>query len=79
LFVVFALQKLSGWLGMGIFDIAAVFLFLSGGFYLYKSMRKFYGQRRAKTVIKFLLLNIMGFIGMILLFAIFVVFSVFEL
>jgi hypothetical protein len=79
LFVVFMLRKLSDWMGLGIFDIAAVILFLSGGFYLYKSMRKFYGQRRAKTVIKFLLLNLMGFIGMILLFSIFVLFSVFEL
>jgi hypothetical protein len=79
LLVVFGLQGLSDWLGWGFFDIAAVILFLSGGFYLYKAMRKFYGQRRAKTVIKFLLLNLMGFISLILLFFIFVFLSVFEL
>jgi hypothetical protein len=79
LLVVFALQGLSDWLGWGFFDIAAVILFFSGGFYLYKAMRNFYRQRRAKTIIKFLLLNLLGFISLVLLFVIFVFLSVFEL
>ncbi len=43
-----------------IFDtsyIAKIFFILIGPFYLYKAMRKFYGQRRFKTIIKFLLIN----------------------
>lgn len=36
------------------FTSAAMFLFL---FYLYKAMRKFYGQGRFKTLVKFILLN----------------------
>ncbi|WP_103071705.1 DUF3667 domain-containing protein [Aquimarina sediminis] len=31
-------------------------------FYLYKAMRKFYNQRRGKTIVKFLLVNILFFI-----------------
>jgi len=31
-------------------------------FYLYKAMRKFYKQGRAKTIVKFLLINVLFFI-----------------
>ncbi len=37
----------------------AMFVFL---FYLYKAMRNFYQQKRAKTIVKFLLVNILFFI-----------------
>ena len=79
LLIVFSFQELYDWLHAGVFNIIAVLLFLSGGFYLYKAMRKFYGQRRAKTIIKFILLNIMGLIGMLVLFAFFLLFSIFQL
>ena len=36
----------------------ANFVFL---FYLYKAMRFFYGQKRVKTILKFLLLNLIFF------------------
>lgn len=46
-----------------------IFVFL---FYLYKAMRKFYGQRRFKTIVKFILLNfiflILAFIAMVFSF-----------
>lgn len=79
LLVVFAFQGLSNWLGWKFFEVAAIILFLSGGFYLYKAMRNFYRQRRVKTVIKFLLLNLMGFITLIILFIAFVFLSIFEI
>lgn len=79
LLIVFSFQELYDWLHAGLFNIIAVLLFLSGGFYLYKAMRKFYGQRRAKTIAKFILLNIMGFIGMLILFVFFLLFSIFQL
>ena len=41
-----------GWL-----DLSSIFFFLIGPFYLYKSLRNFYGQSRIKTIIKFLLIN----------------------
>ncbi|MDY8138803.1 DUF3667 domain-containing protein [Aquimarina sp. 2201CG5-10] len=37
----------------------AMFIFL---FYVYKAMRKFYAQKRGKTIVKFLLVNILFFI-----------------
>lgn len=57
--------------------IEGLFL-LSGIFFAYKSMRNFYRQGRAKTILKFLLLNIMALATMILLFAIFFSITVFR-
>ncbi len=43
-------------------EIASSIAMLVFLFYLYKAMRKFYQQRRAKTIVKFLLVNILFFI-----------------
>ena len=79
LLLVFTFQMIADLLNSELLNFIAGFLFFSGGFYLYKGMRKFYGQRRTKTVIKFILLNVMGLISMLILFVFFVIFSVFEL
>lgn len=47
--------------------------------YLYKAMRRFYGQGRWKTILKFLLLNVSAFIVVTSLFVAFFIFSVFNL
>ncbi|MEP7109227.1 MAG: DUF3667 domain-containing protein [Ferruginibacter sp.] len=44
-------------------------------FYLYKAMRNFYHQRRAKTIVKFLLLSILSYIMLACLFFVFLLFS----
>ncbi|MEO6537033.1 MAG: DUF3667 domain-containing protein [Ferruginibacter sp.] len=44
-------------------------------FYEYKAMRNFYGQRRAKTIVKFLLLNTWLLFIVLILFTIFLFFS----
>ncbi|MEO6541219.1 MAG: DUF3667 domain-containing protein [Ferruginibacter sp.] len=48
-------------------------------FYLYKAMRKFYRQRRAKTIFKFLILCFLLFITILILFLIFMLYSIFKL
>jgi hypothetical protein len=60
-----------GWLGAAL----SIYWFI----YLYKSLRHFYGQRRGKTILKFLLLNVIGFFVIILLFLIFIFFSIFQM
>jgi hypothetical protein len=53
-----------------------MFIFiLAGFFYWYKSMRKFYEQRRAKTMLKYFLMLFMSLIMMSLIFSVFFVFS----
>ena len=58
-FLLFLFIRISQSIG-GYGKYVALILFLALGFYLYKAMRNFYHQRRAKTVMKFL---IFGFLG----------------
>ncbi len=51
---------------------------LAGFFYLYKSMRNFYEQRRVKTILKYVLLLCASMFIMVLLFIMFFFFSVFT-
>jgi len=62
-----ALTYLEFFMGLGIF------------FYLYKAMRKFYKQRRAKTIIKFFTFCFLLLITMSLLFLVFIIYSLFKL
>lgn len=53
-------------------------LFLAGAYYAYKAMRKFYQQSRAKTMFKFVLLNMMAFFTLLFLFIFFFTLVVFR-
>ncbi len=77
--ILFGLDKLTDIPGLGFLDFVMALLFLSGGGYLYVSMKKFYQQGYGKTFLKFLLLNISGIILLAVLFAAFILFSVFEI
>ncbi|MFN3665037.1 MAG: DUF3667 domain-containing protein [Sediminibacterium sp.] len=63
-------HKESDWIG-GLFTLA-------GFFYLYKSMRNFYGQRRGKTILKYILLLFASMLVMVFLFLVFFLFSAFA-
>jgi hypothetical protein len=75
LFFILTLDELSyiwhaAWLEyFSILIVAAIF------FYEYKAMRVFYAQSRAKTFLKFSILNVIHFFVMILLFIFFMLFS----
>jgi hypothetical protein len=77
--VMFGLGKMNEGLHWKIITITEVVLGCSLLFYLYKAMRNFYQQRRAKTIFKFLLLCFSFFIVLTLLFIVFVFFSLFKL
>jgi hypothetical protein len=51
---------------------------LYGVWYAYKAMRKFYGQGRGKTLLKFFILNTWAFLSIIILFVGFFLFTVFK-
>ena len=51
---------------------------LYGVYYAYKAMRKFYGQKRGKTLLKFFILNICACLSIIILFAAFFLFAAFK-
>ena len=79
LLAVFIAGDLSGKAIPVFFNTLVVIFLLYGAWYLYKAMRNYFGQRRFKTFVKFLLLNLLGFISLVLLFILFVIFSVFGL
>lgn len=79
LLAVFSLAKLYAFTGWGIISLLTMLVFLSGGVYLFISMKRFYGQGYGKTTIKFLLLNILALAVMVVLFIALVLFSVFEI
>jgi hypothetical protein len=76
LMLVFGLDKLKSFTGWDIISLFEFILFVVLLFYLYKAMRKFYGQRRGKTFLKFLFVSFWSFIMMVILFALFMFFSV---
>lgn len=79
LLLVFLWNALEGATNSDIFGILIAITVLAWPVYLYKAMRRFYGQRRFKTIMKFLLLNLMGVIMLIILFAALLLFSIFQL
>ena len=76
---IIALQRLHDRLLWSVFNyltgIIVVYIF----YYQYKSMRNFYQQRRAKTIWKYILLNMSMLIVIILLFTVFVFTSLLKI
>lgn len=79
LLVFYALGGLAGWTGWSVFTWLRVILLLSILYYVYKSMRNYYGQGRFKTILKFLLLNVTVMIIFVLLSAVFIVNSLLHM
>ena len=77
--IIFGLSKLNSSLHWGIITFIETLLGFGILFYLYKAMRNFYQQRRAKTILKFLLLYFSLLITFFLLFIVFIFFSLFKL
>ena len=75
LLAVFGLNELQKTKGFGWLGFLIAVLFIGLFFYLYKAMRNFYGQRRAKTVFKFLFVAFFSLIMMLILFVLFLFFS----
>jgi len=79
LLVSFGLGYLSNATGWDVFDWLQLPLWLYVIYYNYKSMRVFYGQGTGKTLVKFLLLNILASITILILFVLFFILTAFQL
>lgn len=77
--VLFGLNKINLSLDWKLISVLQVFIGTGIFFYLYKAMRKFYRQRRVKTVFKFLILCFLLLLTIFLLFMFFVLFSLYKL
>jgi hypothetical protein len=76
---VFSLSRLGDLTHYGIFKTLGSIIVALIFFYLYKAMRNFYQQRRAKTIVKFLALNFLFMIVQLFLFVFFVLYTMFML
>ena len=78
LLLYFGIDKIklaSGWKWLSILE---ALLILSIFFYLYKAMSKFYLQGRAKTILKFILLNIVFYFVVVILLVTFIMLSLMQ-
>ena len=78
LLVMIGFQKLADLWPAGIWDWITLFLWLYWLYYGYRAMRKFYGQGRLKTIVKYFLLTIASFATILILFSIFFTYSILE-
>jgi Protein of unknown function (DUF3667) len=65
--LIFMTNALSRFSYLGWLDVLTGLLFAGIFFYQYKAMRRFYGQRRFKTLVKFISVNFLGFFLMLLI------------
>jgi len=79
LLFVFLWNRLDNMTGWRIWDILMFITIAAWPLYLYLAMKRFYRQGHGKTFMKFLLLNIAGFILIMILMMSFLLFSVFQL
>ena len=77
--ILFGLGELNAKLNWGLITFIQVLIGFGIFFYLYKAMRNFYRQRRAKTIFKFMILCFSLFITIMLLFLIFIFYSLYKL
>ncbi len=75
LLLYFGVNKLSETTHWGVFSFVEIVLALSFFVYLYKAMRHYYLQGRAKTILKFLILNSIFSLIILVLFIGFFIFS----
>ena len=77
--VILGLNKMNEQLDWRSINILSGLLVAANFFYLYKALRNFYDQRRGKTILKFLLLNLLSFYLITLLFLFLIFFSFFTI
>lgn len=76
--VFFALNRLHSITGWSLINWLIFLVVIYPFFYFYKAMRRFYGQRRGKTILKYILLFILSFFLYLTIFLGGVLFTVFE-
>ena len=78
LLILFAIDGIGDFWNIGFFKFIKALLIFYGIFYTLKAMRNFYKQGWGKTIMKFILFNLLASISLILLFVFFFVVTVFR-
>lgn len=75
-FLFTTLKQDMGWTFLKYIQMVMV---LGGIYYAYKAMRKFYEQGRVKTLLKFIILNMLALFSLMLIFSLFFGITIFQL
>ena len=70
------LEKQTHWKGIGI--VQTIFI-LTGLFYTLKAMKNFYKQGWGKTIVKFIIFNVLCIISLVILFALFLAITYYQI
>lgn len=73
------LDKLSDNTGWRFIGIIEAILIITGLFYTLKAMKNFYGQGWGKTILKFIIFNILCIVSLVFLFVVFLSFSFYQI
>jgi len=79
LLVIIGFLQLQKWTGLADLDWVALLLVFAWMGYLLAEMKNFYRQGWIKTILKFLLLDFLGFLIIVVLFLAFLLLSLFEI
>lgn len=79
LLFVFLWNKMDEITGWGFWNFLIAITIAAWPVYLYLAMKRFYKQGHPKTVLKFLLLNLMAYLVLMILLIFFLLFSIFQL
>lgn len=79
LLLLFGLAGIRDWTGWDIFKYLILAFVITGPVYLFLSMLNFYRQGIGKTVLKFLLLQALGFVVLVVLLIFFFLLSIFQI
>jgi hypothetical protein len=78
LLILFGIGGLKSYTGWSWLNWLTWLMIIYPFFYFYKAMRRFYGQRRAKTIFKYILLLMLSFVVQLTIFVGAIIFTVFE-
>jgi hypothetical protein len=74
----FSLDKLKEGAGLDWLEYVKAGLILTGLFYTLKAMKNFYGQGWGKTIVKFILFNLLCMVALLIIFGFFMFFSFYQ-
>ncbi|MBC7949876.1 MAG: DUF3667 domain-containing protein [Chitinophagaceae bacterium] len=77
--IFFLVQRIDDAYPLGAWNFMKAALFIAGIYYAYRAMKNFYGQGTGKTILKFILFNLLCFFSLLLLFTVFLIFTFYRL
>jgi hypothetical protein len=79
LLLFFSIDQLEASLDWGFLNYLGAVIIISIAVFLFRGMKRFYGQGKGKTFIKFALLNLLGLISLLVIMILFIVLSFIQL